>query len=113
MPTIGFVVLGYAIYWAAQGQAARVSNKAAFLWSKFPNSSWASCGFPFSLPPGFFTEPADYGTRQPVPLGVLTFAGVGLENEPAPLLQSKAHGRSFLVVLRIGEVGIAALTSSA
>src|ERR1700757_3369276 len=28
---IGFVVLGYAIYWAARGQATKVSNKAAFL----------------------------------------------------------------------------------
>src|ERR1700687_5387013 len=33
---IGFVVLGYAIYWASQGQAKAVGNKAAFLWQKFP-----------------------------------------------------------------------------
>src|SRR6202000_783050 len=33
---IGFVVLGYAIYWASKGQAAGVHNKAAFLWKKFP-----------------------------------------------------------------------------
>src|SRR6202453_3499825 len=33
---IGFVVLGYAIYWAGQGKAETVSNKAAFLWKKFP-----------------------------------------------------------------------------
>src|SRR6202451_303971 len=33
---IGFVVLAYAIYWAGQGQAETVSNKAAFLWRKFP-----------------------------------------------------------------------------
>src|ERR1700732_3677584 len=33
---IGFVVLGYAIYWASQGQAKTVTNKAAFLWQKFP-----------------------------------------------------------------------------
>src|SRR6202171_6184145 len=32
---IGFVVLGYAIYWASQGQAKAVGNKAAFLWQKF------------------------------------------------------------------------------
>ena len=34
--TIGFVVLGYAIYWASQGQAEKVKNKGAFLWNKFP-----------------------------------------------------------------------------
>ncbi|MGB6899930.1 MAG: putative sulfate exporter family transporter, partial [Candidatus Acidiferrum sp.] len=33
---IGFVVLAYAIYWASQGQAKTVRNKAAFLWQKFP-----------------------------------------------------------------------------
>src|ERR1700712_1255191 len=33
---IGFVVLGYALYWARKGQAAVVGNKAAFLWNKFP-----------------------------------------------------------------------------
>ncbi|MGB8661565.1 MAG: putative sulfate exporter family transporter, partial [Candidatus Acidiferrum sp.] len=33
---IGFVVLAYAIYWASQGQARTVRNKAAFLWQKFP-----------------------------------------------------------------------------
>jgi uncharacterized membrane protein YadS len=33
---IGFVVLAYAIYWAGRGQAETVSNKAAFLWKKFP-----------------------------------------------------------------------------
>ena len=33
---IGFVVLAYAIYWAGKGQAEVVTNKAAFLWKKFP-----------------------------------------------------------------------------
>src|SRR5215467_9060901 len=34
--TIGFVVLGYALYWIRQGQAHVVTNKAAFLWDRFP-----------------------------------------------------------------------------
>src|SRR4051812_11165755 len=34
--TIGFVVLGYAIYWARKSQAAVIGNKASFLWQKFP-----------------------------------------------------------------------------
>ena len=34
--TIGFVVLGYALYWATRGEARAIDNKAAFLWNKFP-----------------------------------------------------------------------------
>src|SRR6201992_1682978 len=33
---IGSVVLAYAIYWASQGQAKTITNKAKFLWQKFP-----------------------------------------------------------------------------
>src|SRR6201998_4019555 len=33
---IGFVVLGYAIYWARKDRTEGVGNKAAFLWNKFP-----------------------------------------------------------------------------
>src|ERR1700723_3089108 len=33
--TIGFVVLGYALYWAKKSRAQIVDNKAAFLWQKF------------------------------------------------------------------------------
>ena len=33
---IGFVVLGYALHWASAGQAETISNKASFLWQKFP-----------------------------------------------------------------------------
>ena len=34
--TIGFVVLGYALYWAKRSQAKAITNKAGFLWQKFP-----------------------------------------------------------------------------
>src|SRR5205823_1213487 len=34
--TIGFVVLGYALYWARQDQGRAVTRKAEFLWQKFP-----------------------------------------------------------------------------
>ena len=34
--TIGFVVLGYAVYWLRQQQGRAIGNKAAFLWQKFP-----------------------------------------------------------------------------
>src|SRR5262247_3237705 len=34
--TIGFVVLGYAIYWARKGAARAVGGATGFLWQKFP-----------------------------------------------------------------------------
>src|SRR6266699_465173 len=34
--TIGFVVLGYAIYWVRRNQAHAIAHKGAFLWEKFP-----------------------------------------------------------------------------
>ena len=34
--TIGFVVLGYALYWVRQNQGKEIGHKAAFLWQKFP-----------------------------------------------------------------------------
>jgi uncharacterized integral membrane protein (TIGR00698 family) len=76
---IGFVVLGYAIYWAKRGQAGAVGNKAAFLWKKFPKFV---LGFlAISLLVSFHTFTKDQVTS----LGnlsrwafLLTFAGVGL-----------------------------------
>ncbi|MGO9564989.1 MAG: hypothetical protein ACLPPV_20280, partial [Candidatus Korobacteraceae bacterium] len=41
---IGFVVLGYALYWARKGQAQQVEGKAAFLWHKFPKFILGSDG---------------------------------------------------------------------
>src|SRR5207237_2829896 len=34
--TMGFVVLGYALYWVRKGGAPEVRDKTAFLWQKFP-----------------------------------------------------------------------------
>src|SRR6267143_1000956 len=34
--TIGFVVLGYALYWIRRGGVPAIGNKATFLWQKFP-----------------------------------------------------------------------------
>ncbi len=40
--TIGFVVLGYAIYWARQGQAQQVATRRRSCGRNSPNSSWGS-----------------------------------------------------------------------
>jgi uncharacterized integral membrane protein (TIGR00698 family) len=105
---IGFVVLAYAIYWAKRGQASAVSNKAAFLWNKFPKFV---LGFlAISLLVSFHTFTKD----QVVSLGnlsrwafLLTFAGVGLRTN---FRQMSQQGLRPFVVGALGEVLIAALT---
>ncbi len=105
---IGFVVLGYALYWAAQGQAAKVENKAAFLWNKFPKFVLGFLVVSLLASIGFFTKP------QLIAVGnlsrwafLLTFAGVGLRTNLREL--GKQGARPFLVGA-IGEIAIAILT---
>lgn len=105
---IGFVVLGYALYWASKGQAAGVQNKAAFLWSKFPKFVLGFLLISLLATVGFFSKP------NLVAVGnlsrwafLLTFAGVGLRTSFRDL--SKQGLRPFLVGA-IGEVAIAIIT---
>ena len=105
---IGFVVLGYALYWASKGQAAKVENKAAFLWSKFPGFILGFLLISLLASIGFFAKP------QITAIGnlsrwafLLTFAGVGLRSNLGEL--GKQGVRPFAVGA-IGEVAIAALT---
>ncbi len=105
---IGFVVLGYAIYWANKGQAAAVTNKAAFLWQKFPKfvlgflliSALGTIGF-FSK--GQLTALANLSRWA----FLLTFAGVGLRTNLRDL--GKQGLRPFIVGA-VGEIAIAAIT---
>ena len=105
---IGFVVLGYALYWAAKGKAAKVENKAAFLWSKFPKFVLGFLLISLLASIGFFSRP------QITAIGnlsrwafLLTFAGVGLRTNLREM--TKQGARPFLVGA-IGEIAIAALT---
>jgi len=105
---IGFVVLSYALYWAAKGQAAQVENKAAFLWSKFPKFVLGFLLISLLASVGFFTK------QQITSIGnlsrwafLLTFAGVGLKTNLREL--GKQGARPFLVGA-IGEIAIATLT---
>lgn len=105
---IGFVVLGYALYWAAKGQAERVGNKAAFLWAKFPKFVLGFLLVSLLASVEFFTKP------QLVAIGnlsrwafLLTFAGVGLRTNLREL--GRQGARPFLVGA-IGEIVIASLT---
>lgn len=105
---IGFVVLGYAIYWASQGQAAQVKNKAAFLWIKFPKFVLGFLLISLLASVGFFTKPqiAAIGNLSRWAF-LLTFAGVGLRTNLRDL--GKQGARPFLVGA-IGEIAIAAIT---
>jgi uncharacterized integral membrane protein (TIGR00698 family) len=105
---IGFVVLGYAIYWASKGQAAGVQNKAAFLWSKFPKFVLGFLLISLLATVGFFSKPDLLAVGNLSRWAfLLTFAGVGLRTSFRDL--SKQGLRPFLVGA-IGEVAIAVIT---
>ncbi len=105
---IGFVVLAYAIYWASKGQAHSVSNKAGFLWQKFPKFVLGFLLVSLLATVGFFTK--DQNTS----LGnlsrwafLLTFAGVGLRTN---FKQMRHQGVRPFAVGFIGEIAIALFT---
>jgi len=105
---IGFVVLGYAIYWARRGQAGVVTNKAAFLWQKFPKFVLGFLVISLAVSLGAFN--ADQ-VKSVANLSrwafLLTFAGVGLRTNFREL--SKQGLKPFAVGV-LGEVLIAVLT---
>ena len=105
---IGFVVLGYAIYWASQGKAARVERKALFLWQNFPKFILGFVALSVLASIGFFT------TAQLNSLGNLSkwaflpaFAGVGLRTRLRDLVR---QGWRPILVGILGEIFIALLT---
>jgi uncharacterized integral membrane protein (TIGR00698 family) len=106
--TIGFVVLGYAIYWASKGQAEEVKNKGAFLWRKFPKFVLGFLLVSLLATVGFFTKPqlAAVGNLSRWAF-LLTFAGLGLRTNLREL--SKQGARPFIVGA-VGEIVIAVIT---
>ncbi len=105
---IGFVVLGYAIYWASKGQAAGIQNKAAFLWTKFPKFVLGFLLISTLASVGFFSKPGLLAIGNLSRWAfLLTFAGVGLRTSFRDL--SKQGLRPFLVGA-IGEIVIAIVT---
>jgi uncharacterized integral membrane protein (TIGR00698 family) len=107
---IGFIVLGYAIYWSSRGQAQQVRNKAAFLWSKFPKFVLGFLLISLLATVGFFNKPQLTSLANLSRWAfLLTFAGVGLRTNIREL--GKQGWRPFAVGA-IGEVFIALLTLS-
>lgn len=105
---IGFVVLGYALYWASRGQTVRVGNKATFLWQKFPKFVLGFLLISLLATVGVFSKPelTSLGNLSRWAF-LLTFAGVGLRTNLRDLLRQGI--RPFLVGA-IGEVVIAIIT---
>jgi uncharacterized integral membrane protein (TIGR00698 family) len=105
---IGFVVLGYAIYWAAREGRQVTGNKAAFLWQKFPKfvlgflliSTLASVGLFNKEQIGDLANFSKWAF-------LLTFAGVGLRIN---FREMKKQGLRPFIVGALGEIAIAAIT---
>jgi uncharacterized integral membrane protein (TIGR00698 family) len=105
---IGFVVLGYALYWSSRGQAQAVGNKAAFLWRKFPKFVLGFLLISLLATIGYFTRPQLTSLANLSRWAfLLTFAGVGLRTSLREL--GKQGWRPFAVGA-IGEVFIALVT---
>jgi uncharacterized integral membrane protein (TIGR00698 family) len=106
--TIGFVVLGYALYWVRKGGAADVTHKAAFVWEKFPKFVLGFLALSTLATFGALTN------AQTVDLANLsrwaflfTFAGIGLRTNLRGIAR---QGWRPLVVGVAGECAIAVLT---
>jgi uncharacterized membrane protein YadS len=106
--TIGFVVLGYALYWVRRNQGKAIGNKAAFLWQKFPKfvlgflafSALASLAV---FRKGDITSIANLSRWS----FLLTFAGVGLRTNVAEL---RRQGLRPFAVGACAELTVAAAT---
>jgi len=106
--TIGFVVLGYALYWARKTQTVFMGNKAAFLWKKFPKFVLGFLLISLAATLGLFSKAqvTDIANLSRWAF-LLTFAGVGLQTN---FRQLSKQGLKPLIVGAVGELVIAGLT---
>src|SRR6185312_1021422 len=106
--TIGFVVLGYALYWARKSQKEFSGSRSAFLWNKFPKFVLGFLLISFLATVGMFTkaQTADIANLSRWAF-LLTFAGVGLQTNVREL---RKQGLRPLAIGAIGEFVVAGLT---
>lgn len=106
--TIGFVVLGYALYWIRRSGAPQLANKTAFLWQRFPKFVLGFLAISSAATFGIFTKPeaADIANLSRWAF-LLTFAGIGLRTNVRAL---SLQGWRPLVVGVVGELAIAGIT---
>jgi uncharacterized integral membrane protein (TIGR00698 family) len=105
---IGFVVLGYALYWARQGEAGAIGDKGSFLWTKFPKFVLGFLLVSVLATLGVFDKQqmTDIANLSRWAF-LLTFAGVGLQTD---FRKMRRQGLRPFVVGAVGEVGIALVT---
>jgi uncharacterized membrane protein YadS len=105
---IGFVVLGFALYWARRGEAASVApgitERARFVWSKFPKFVLGYIAVSALATWGAFSKAdiTSLGNLSKWPF-LLTFAGVGLNTD------FRAFAKSGLRPLLVGALALAVL----
>jgi uncharacterized integral membrane protein (TIGR00698 family) len=106
--TIGFVVLGAALYFASRGGRAVTGSKIAFVWQKLPKFVIGFLVFSIAASVHVF-KPADITSLANASRWafLLTFAGVGLRTNFEDM---KKQGARPFVVGAIAELGIAAAT---
>jgi uncharacterized integral membrane protein (TIGR00698 family) len=106
--TIGFVVLGYAVYWVRRGGAAAIGDKTTFLWNKFPKFVLGFLGISVLATIGAFSraESADLANLSRWAF-LFSFAGIGLRTNLRVLSN---QGWRPLMVGVVGECAIAAVT---
>jgi uncharacterized integral membrane protein (TIGR00698 family) len=109
---IGFVVLGYALYWASPkrglGQGQTVQNKVRFVLQKFPRFVLGFLLISLLASVAVFTKPQLAALANLSRWAfLLTFAGVGLRTN---IRELGKQGWKPLAVGAVGEVAIAAVT---
>lgn len=109
---IGFVVLGFAIYWAARGEADAVAPglkaKAAFVWQKFPKFVLGFLAVSAVVTAGLLSKGQIANLAAVSKWAfLLTFAGVGLSTD---FRQIARTGWRPLVVAVIGLVVVATVS---
>src|SRR5438552_1726678 len=106
--TIGFVVLGYAIYWARKGAARAIGGKGGFLWQKFPKFVLGFLCISALATAGVFasSQMTDLANLSRWAF-LFSFAGIGLRTNIRSLTR---QGWRPLVVGVAGQVAIATPT---
>jgi uncharacterized integral membrane protein (TIGR00698 family) len=109
---IGFVVLGFALYWAARGQADKIAPgakaKVAFIWDKFPKFVLGFLAVSAIATAGWLTKGQTANLANVSKWAfLLTFAGVGLNID---IRQIARTGWRPLLVAVIGLIVVASVS---
>ena len=109
---IGFVVLGFALYWASRGQADHIAPglraRASFIWEKFPKFVLGFLAVSAIATAGWLSKGQSANIANVSKWAfLLTFAGVGLNSNIRELVRT---GWRPLLVAVVGLVVVAAVS---